>query len=200
MTTTYGTISEETEVPSIPNLLFVSQARERIQNGVGTTRPWREMIQHLKLPSSFIASIHRINTNVRHFRANYVIIILLVLFLSLIGHPISLIILIIMMIAWLFLYFLRDTPLIIKGYVIDERLVIVSLLLITTGFLFLTNVTYNMIVGMCVAVAVEFVHAIMRETEDSFTMDEEVGVVTGAAREVVKVPLRQAGSSSFTLS
>ncbi|KAF1883190.1 hypothetical protein Lal_00003374 [Lupinus albus] len=105
-----------------------------------------------------------------------------------------------MMIAWLFLYFLRDTPLIIKGYVIDERLVIVSLLLITTGFLFLTNVTYNMIVGMCVAVAVEFVHAIMRETEDSFTMDEEVGVVTGAAREVVKVPLRQAGSSSFTLS
>ncbi|XP_019436195.1 PREDICTED: PRA1 family protein F2-like [Lupinus angustifolius] len=200
MTTTYGTISEETELPTNPNLLFVSQARERIQSGVGTTRPWKEMIQHLKLPSSFITSIQRINTNARHFRANYVIIILLALFLSLIGHPISLIILIIMMIAWLFLYFLRDTPLIIKGYVIDERLVIVSLLLITTGFLFLTNVTYNMIVGMCVAVAVELVHAIMRETEDSFSVDEEVGVVRGGAREVVKVPLRQAGSSSFTLS
>ncbi|KAE9600670.1 putative prenylated rab acceptor PRA1 [Lupinus albus] len=200
MTTTYGTISEEAEVQSNPNLLFVSQTRECIQTGLGTTRPWKEMIKNLKLPSSFIASIQRINTNAIHFRANYVIIILLVLFISLIGHPISLIILIIMMIAWLFLYFLRDTPLVILGYIIDERLVIVSLFFITTGLLFLTNVTYNVIVGMCVAVAVELVHAIMRETEDLFTMDEEVGVVIGGAREVVKVPLRQAGSSSFTLS
>lgn len=199
MTTTYGTISEEAEVPSNPNLLFASQAKERIQTGLGTTRPWKEMIQHLKLPPSFIGSIQRINTNAKHFRANYVIIILLVLFLSLLGHPISLIILVIMMIAWLFLYFLRDIPLVILRYEIDERLVVISLLLITIGLLVLTNVTYNVIVGMCVAVALVLVHAIMRETEDLFTMDEEVGVVPGV-REVVKVPLRQAGSSSFTLS
>ncbi|KAK7290405.1 hypothetical protein RIF29_04806 [Crotalaria pallida] len=202
MTTTYGTISEEVDVVASnnPNLLFVSNAKDRIQTGLGTTRPWKEMIQHIKLPSSFVASIQRVNTNAKHFRANYVIIILFVLFLSLLGHPISLIILVVMLIAWLFLYFLRDTPLVILRYQIDERLVVVSLLLITAGFLFLTNVTYNVTVGMSVAVAVSLVHAIMRETEDLFTMDEEIGVVTGDAREVVKVPLRQAASSSFTLS
>ncbi|KHN40329.1 PRA1 family protein F2 [Glycine soja] len=188
--TTYGTISEEASSNS--NSVFVSQAKERIEDGLGTTRPWSEMLQtcHLKLPSSFFGAIQRINTNAKHFRANYVIIILLVLFLSLLGHPISLIILVVMMIAWLYLYFLRDTPLVILRFEMDERLVVISLLLITIGLLVLTNVTYNVIVGMCVALVVVLVHAIMRETEDLFTMDEDVGVVKGF-RDVVKVPLRQ---------
>ncbi|XP_020240011.1 PRA1 family protein F2 [Cajanus cajan] len=198
--TTYGTISEEAGVSSDSNPLFVSHAKERIRAGLGTTRPWKEVFQisHLKLPPSFFGSIQRINTNAKHFRANYVIIILLVLFLSLLGHPISLIILVVMMIAWLYLYFLRDTPLVILRFEIDERLVVISLLLITIGLLVLTNVTYNVIAGMSVALAIVLVHAVMRETEDLFTMDEEVRVVKGV-REVVKVPLRQAGSSSFNL-
>jgi len=196
---TYGTISHEAEPSSNPHTVFVSQAKERIQTGLGTTRPWKEMLQpsHFKLPSSFYASIQRINTNARHFRANYVIIILFVLFLSLLGHPFSLIILVIMMIAWLYLYFLRDTPLVILRYEVDERLVVIFLLLITIGLLVLTSVTYNVIVGMCVALMLDLVHAVMRETEDLFTMDEEVGVVKGL-RDVVKVPLRQPVSSSFT--
>ncbi|KAL2321387.1 hypothetical protein Fmac_030356 [Flemingia macrophylla] len=196
--TTYGTISEEAEVSSDSNPLFVSHAKGRIRAGLGTTRPWTEVFQtcHLKLPPSFFGSIQRINTNAKHFRANYVIIILLALFLSLLGHPISLIILVVMMIAWLYLYFLRDTPLVILRFEIDERLVVISLLLITIGLLVLTNVTYNVIAGMCVALALVLVHAVMRETEDLFTMDEDVRVVKGV-RDVVKVPLRQAGSSSF---
>ncbi|RZC27779.1 PRA1 family protein F2-like [Glycine soja] len=199
--TTYGTISEEAEASSNSNSVFVSQAKEHIQGGLGTRRPWREMLQtsHFKFPSSFFGAIQRINTNAKHFRANYVIIILLVLCLSLLGHPISLIILVVMMIAWLYLYFLRDTPLVILRFEIDERLVVISLLLITIGLLVLTNVTYNVIVGICVALVIVLVHAMMRETEDLFTMDEDVGVMKGL-RDIVKVPLRQPGSSSFTLS
>ncbi|XP_047150410.1 PRA1 family protein F2-like [Vigna umbellata] len=198
---TYGTISQEAEASSNPDSVFVSQAKERIQTGLGTIRPWKEMLQpsHLKLPSSFYGSIQRINTNARHFRANYVIIILLVLFLSLLGHPVSLIILIVMMIAWLYLYFLRDTPLVILRFEIDERLVVIFLLLITIGLLVITSVTNNVVVGMSVALVLDLLHAVMRETEDLFTMDEEVGIVKGL-RDVVKVPLRQPVSSSFTSS
>ncbi|XP_004513103.1 PRA1 family protein F2-like [Cicer arietinum] len=198
--TTYGTISEDDDIPSNPNLLYVSQAKDRIQAGLGVTRPWKELIQssHFKFPSSFYGTIQRINTNAKHFRANYVIIILFVLFLSLLGHPISLIILIVMMIAWLYLYFLRPTPLVILRFQIDERLVVISLLLITIGLLVLTDVTHNVVVGMCVALGVVLIHAVLRETEDLFTLDEDVGIVRGV-REVIKVPLRQPGSSSFTL-
>jgi hypothetical protein len=42
------------------------------------------------------------------------------------------------------------------------------------------------------------IHALLRETEDLFTLDEDVRIVRGV-REVIKVPLRQPGSSSFTL-
>lgn len=56
-----------------------------------------------------------------------------------------------------------------------------------------------MIVGICVALVIVLVHAMIRETEDLFTMDEDVGVMKGL-RDIVKVPLRQPGSSSFTLS
>ncbi|CAJ1951618.1 unnamed protein product [Sphenostylis stenocarpa] len=189
--TTYGTISQEAEASPNPHSVFVSQAKDRIQTGLGTTRRWKEMLQpsHLKLPSSFYSLIQRINTNARHFRANYVIIILFVLFLSLLGHPVSLIILVVMMIAWLVLYFLRDTPLMILRYEIDERLVVIFLLLVTVGLLVLTSVTYNVLVGMSVALVLDLVHAVMRETEDLFTMDEDLRVVKG---------LRDVASSSFT--
>ncbi|KAK2452109.1 PRA1 family protein F2 [Trifolium repens] len=196
--TTYGTISED--VPSNPNLLYVSEAKERFQAGVGVTRAWTEIFQssHFKLPSSIYGAIQRINTNAKHFRANYVIIILFILFLSLLGHPISLIIFIVMMIGWLCLYFLRVTPLVIMRYQIDERFVVITLLLITIGLLVLTDVTHNVVVGLCVALGFVLIHALLRETEDLFTLDEDVRIVRGV-RDVIKVPLRQPGSSSFTL-
>ncbi|MED6148548.1 hypothetical protein PIB30_054111 [Stylosanthes scabra] len=198
--TTYGTISEEPDVSTHSNLVFFAHTKERAQTGLGTTRPWKEMIQslrHMNFPRSFLLAIQRVNTNAKHFRANYVIIILFVLFLSLLGHPISLLILVFMMIAWLFLYFLRDTPVVILRYEVDERLVVISLFFVTVALLVLTNVTYNVVIGMCVALTLVLAHTLLRETEDFFTMDEEVGIVTGT-KKGVKVPLRQAGSSSFT--
>ncbi|XP_057760840.1 PRA1 family protein F2-like [Arachis stenosperma] len=201
MTTTYGTISEELDVSTHSSLVFFAHSKERVQSGLGT-RPWKEMVQssrHMNLPRSMLLAIQRVNTNAKHFRANYVIIILFVLFLSLLGHPISLIILVFMMIAWLFLYFLRDTPLVILRYEVDERFVVICLFSVTVGLLVLTNVTYNVLVGMCVALSLVLLHTLVRDTEDLFTMDEEVGIVT-ATKQGVKVPLRQAASSSFTSS
>ncbi|CAK8533866.1 unnamed protein product [Lathyrus sativus] len=198
--TTYGTISEDEEIRSNTNLVYILEARDRIQAGLGVTRPWKEMIQpsRVKLPSYFLDALQRINTNAEHFRANYVIMILFILFLSLLRKPTSLIILTVMMIGWLYLYFLRVTPLVILGYEIDERLVVISLLLVTIGLLVVTDVTHNVIVGMCVALGAVLIHAVLRETEDLFTLDEDVRVVRGV-RQVIKVPLRQPGSSSFTL-
>ena len=99
-----------------------------------------------------------------------------------------------MMAAWLFLYFLRDEPLMVFGNVIDERVVALSLLLVTVGLLFLTNVTDNVILDICGGAMLVLLHAVMRDTEDLFSVDED-----GEAA-VVKVPLRQPASSSFTLS
>ncbi|XP_028770163.1 PRA1 family protein F2-like [Neltuma alba] len=199
--TTYGTIpSSSSSEPS--KRVLVSRAKERIQTGLGTRRPWNEMIQldHFRFPSSLFQSLQRINTNTDLFRANYVIIILFILFLSLLWHPISLIILILMMAAWLFLYFLRDDPLILFGYEIDERFVASFLLLATIGMLFLTNVTNNVIVGISVGLGFALVHAVMRDTEEGFSgnggEEEEGRVVSSDPRDLVKLPASTSLASS----
>ncbi|XVF49022.1 hypothetical protein PTKIN_Ptkin03bG0235600 [Pterospermum kingtungense] len=200
--TTYGTIPAELS----PSSNFVFHAREQIRSGLATRRQWKEMfkIQVASLPSDVNDSIRRIRTNAAFFRMNYVIIILFLLFLTLLWHPLSLIVFIIMMSAWLFLYFLRDDPVSIEGFVIDDRIVMTGLLLVTLALLSLTDVTNNIIVGLSVGLVVVLVHGIFRSTEDLFLGDEEEAnrsaVLMRPTQESEPLPLKNAASSSFSLS
>ncbi|XP_022754896.1 PRA1 family protein F3-like isoform X2 [Durio zibethinus] len=161
-------------------------------------------IQAISLPSNLNDSIQRIRTNAAFFRMNYVIIILFLLFITLLWHPVSLIVFIIMMVAWLFLYFLRDDPVSIEGFVIDDRIVMTGLLLVTIAMLFLTDVTDNIIVGLSIGLAVVLVHGIFRSTDDLFFGDEEEAnrspVLMRPAEEAAPVPLKNAASSSYSVS
>ncbi|KAJ4952713.1 hypothetical protein NE237_029545 [Protea cynaroides] len=170
--TTYGTIP--TESPGTSRVEFVSRAKEHIKLGLATRRPWMEMIllQALRVPSSVSDAFARFKTNVAYFRMNYTIIVLLIVFLSLLWHPISLIVFVIMMAAWLFLYFMRDEPLMIFNRTIDDRIVLIVLSVLTLIFLLLTRATLNIIVSLLIGLAVVLLHAVFRKTDDLF-MDEE---------------------------
>ncbi|XWS70004.1 hypothetical protein CRYUN_Cryun03dG0011900 [Craigia yunnanensis] len=200
--TTYGTIPAE--LPPSSNFIF--RAREQIQSGLGTRRQWKVMvkIQAISLPSNLNNSIQRIQTNAAFFRMNYVIIILFLLFLTLLWHPVSLIVFIIMMVAWLFLYFLRDDPLSIEGFVIDDRIVMTGMFLVTIAMLFLTDVTDNIIVDLSIGLAVVLVHGIFRSTDDLFFGDEEEvnrsSVLMRPAKEAAALPIKNAASSSYSVS
>ncbi|GKV19741.1 hypothetical protein SLEP1_g29965 [Rubroshorea leprosula] len=61
--------------------------------------------------------------NLTHFRVNYILLLLPVLFFSLIYHPFSLIILLVILIAWVFLYLAREEPLLLCSYIITDRVV-----------------------------------------------------------------------------
>lgn len=197
--TTYGTIPTE-PLPS-SNLNFVSQAKGQIELCLGTQRPWLEMIQlqDLKPPSTFNQSIQRIRTNVAFYRMNYAIIIFFILFISLLWHPISLIVFIVTMAAWLFLYFLHDKPLVVLGHEIDQRVLMAALFLVTVLALFLTNVKYNIIMALSIGLAVVLVHGALREPEDVFIVDDDEGLGSGGGH-VLKVPMKNAASSSYSLS
>ncbi|XVE97999.1 hypothetical protein REPUB_Repub03eG0067600 [Reevesia pubescens] len=200
--TTYGTIPAE--LP--PSSNFIYRAREQIRSRLGTRRQWKEMvkIQAISLPSNLNDSIQRMRTNAAFFRMNYVIIVLFLLFLTLLWHPVSLIVFIIMMVAWLFLYFLRDDPVSIEGFVIDDRIIMTGLLLLTIATLFLTDVTYNIIVGLSVGLAVVLVHGVFSNTDDLFFGDEDVAnvlpVFMRPAEEAAPLPLKNAASSSYSVS
>ncbi|XP_028759614.1 PRA1 family protein F3-like [Neltuma alba] len=184
----YGTISEEEpEEASSSNKEFLQRAKEQLQTIVGTAKPWKDMMNPSRLarPFSFFNFLQRMKRNARVFRTNYVMVILLMVLLTLLWHPLCVIIYCALMAAWMVLYLVRDNPPRICGFAIDERLVAVLLLMVTVGLVCLSNVTDNILVGVGVGVLIVLVHAVLRETEE----DEEDGA---------GIRLRHAASSSFT--
>lgn len=171
-TTTYGTIP--TSPP--PNLEYISRAKQRIKAGLGMRRPWKAMFnfRSLKVPGGGLPeALSRIRINVSYFRMNYAMVALLILFLSLLWHPISLIVFLVLMAAWLFLYFLRDEPLVVLGHLVDDRLVLLVMALLTVALLLLTDATVNILVAVAVGVVAVVAHAAFRRTEDLFLGEEE---------------------------
>ncbi|KAF5816873.1 putative prenylated rab acceptor P [Helianthus annuus] len=179
MSTTYGTI------PTSPDdagskVEFLSRTTERIQTSLNTRRPWKEMFNphSISLPQAYPDTLSRIKTNFRYFLMNYVMIVLIILFLSLLWHPISLIVFVALMAAWLFLYFLRDDQLVIFHHPVDDRVVMAVLSVVTIVLLLLTGATMNILCSILVGVAVVVVHAAVRKTDD-LCLDEDGGEAGG---------------------
>ncbi|XP_041019574.1 PRA1 family protein F3-like [Juglans microcarpa x Juglans regia] len=188
--TSYGTIPTSSAPGPSTNLEYLSRAKERIKAGLGTRRPWKLMFNFraLGLPSSLADVFSRVRTNVGFFRMNYAIIVLLILFLSLLWHPISLIVFVVMMAVWLFLYFLRDEPLAIFNRTIDDRVVLIVLAVLTVVFLLLTKATLNILVALLIGVVLVLVHAVVRRTDDLFLDEEAAGLMTGVGGSPGSIP------------
>ncbi|AES67874.1 putative prenylated rab acceptor PRA1 [Medicago truncatula] len=173
--TNYGTIPTSSSPPAT-NLEFITRAKDRLKSGLGTRRPWKLLVnlRSFNLPSNFHDAISRIKTNISFFQMNYAIILLIILFLSLLWHPISLIVFVVLIAAWLFLYFLRDEPIVIFGRLISDRVILVLMLILTVGLLLLTGAILNILIAVAVGVVVILLHAAFRNTSDLF-LDEEEG-------------------------
>ncbi|KAJ9190316.1 hypothetical protein P3X46_001532 [Hevea brasiliensis] len=181
--TTYGTIPTASSPGATTNIEYISRAKERIKEGLGTRRPWKIMFNFhsFKLPTNLAEALVRLKTNAAYFGMNYAIIILIILFLSLLWHPISLIVFIVMMAAWLFLYFLRDEPLEVFGRTIDDLVVLILLGVLTIVFLLLTHVTLNVIVSLVIGVVAVVVHGVIRKIDDLFLDEEATGLMSTAS-------------------
>lgn len=172
--TTYGTIPTSSGGSGGTNLEYISRAKARVKEGLGTRRPWKEMFSFhsIGFPRSVSEAFGKIKTNLAYFRMNYVIIVLSILFLSLLWHPISLIVFVVLMAAWLFLYFLRDEPLVIFGRLIGDRVVLVVLSVLTIIILMFTHATVNILVSLAIGIGLVLIHSALRRTDDLF-LDEE---------------------------
>ncbi|PWA41736.1 prenylated rab acceptor PRA1 [Artemisia annua] len=136
----YGTLPTSTITNDLPPLssspnTFIARARFHTENFIARRRPWREFLDYTKVtrPSSYEDFVRRIKRNLNYFRVNYAMVILLILFLSLIYQPISMITFLIVFVGWFFLYFFRDprNPVVIMNHVFDDRVVLMALSLLT---------------------------------------------------------------------
>ncbi|KAH7577628.1 hypothetical protein ACOSQ2_001408 [Xanthoceras sorbifolium] len=175
---------------------FLTRARATTQSVMATRRPWSQLVDlhSFTRPYSFGEATARIKRNLSYFRVNYAMIVLVILFLSLLWHPISMIVFLIVFIAWFFLYFFRDEPLVIFNRQVDDRFILVILGIITILSLIFTNVWLNVLVSVLIGVFLVVLHAAFRATEDLY--NEEGDGADNGMLSVVGSPTR-AGYSRF---
>jgi PRA1 family protein 1 len=178
----YGTISTTSSSsaprpppPSSSPLDFISRAKARGASALATRRPWREFAdpRALSVPRGCAAAYRRARANLAHFSANYALTVLLVVFLSLLWEPVSLLVFLACMVAWLVLYFLRDDPLALCGRAVGEGAVLAFLSTLTLLLLLLTGATVNILTSLLVGLVVVLLHALLHQAADS--IDEEAG-------------------------
>lgn len=76
--------------------------------------------------------------------------------------------------GWYFLYFSRDEPVSIFNWVVlDDRVVVVGLGIITVVALILTHVWLNVLASLAIGIVVVCLHAALRGTEDLVMDDQE---------------------------
>ena len=159
---------------------FVSKVTDRTQVVMGWQRPWTELIDRsaFERPSSFSDAFSRLKKNGLYFRVNYIIFLLIVIALSLLWHPISLIVFGVFVLAWIYFYFGRTTPLVVFNRTITERQIVIILGIVNIIGLYLTRAYENLTVGLVVGLVIICLHSIFRNTSVLF-FDENESAISG---------------------
>ncbi|KMT13617.1 hypothetical protein BVRB_4g082180 [Beta vulgaris subsp. vulgaris] len=192
-TPNYGTIPTTTTTTTTSSIdTFITCATNQTRTLISYRRPWREFLSlsSFSLPTSYTTAMSRTRRNLNYFRFNYSLIILIILFLSLLWHPFSMIVFLAVFILWVFLYLSRDDPIVVFRRSIDDRYVLLALSLLTVLALVLTSVATNVLVSLAIGVGVVGLHAALRSVDDLFLDEDEVVADGGVVSSFEGQPLR----------
>ncbi|KAE8695476.1 PRA1 family protein B4 [Hibiscus syriacus] len=158
---------------------FLSRLTSSIRQGFSQRRPWYELIDRTAMarPDNLTDAYSRIRRNFSYFKVNYMTLLAVVLAFSLLSHPLSLLVLLGLLAAWLFLYLFRpsDQPLIIFGRAFSDRETLGALVVFTLFVVFLTSIGSLLISAILIGVAIVCLHGAFRIPEDLFLDDQEPG-------------------------
>lgn len=158
---------------------FISRLSSSVRQGFSQRRPWSELVDRTAMsrPDNLSEAYSRIRKNFSYFRVNYITLLALVLAVSLISHPLSLLVLFGLLASWAFLYLFRpsDQPLILFGRNFSDRETLGILVILTVFVVFLTSVGSLLISALMVGLAIVCAHGAFRMPEDLFLDDQEPG-------------------------
>lgn len=156
---------------------FIHRLSSNIRRGFSQRRPWTELLDRSSFarPDSLTDAASRIRKNFSYFRINYISLLALSVAFSLLSHPFSLLVLLSLLAAWLFLYAFRpsDQPVVIAGRTFSDRETMGILVVATIVVVFLTSVGSLLISALLVGLALVCTHGAFRLPEDLFLDEQE---------------------------
>ncbi|XP_057534431.1 PRA1 family protein B3-like [Amaranthus tricolor] len=155
---------------------FISRIGSSIHRACSRHRPWLELFEFAAYsrPQSLSNSTTRIRKNVSYFWTNYLTLIGGVLAFSLLSHPLSLLSLLLLLAAWIFLYFFKpsEQPLILLGHTLSNNEILAILVGATLTVMFFTSVASLIISATLIGVAIVCLHGAFRDPAELF-LDEQ---------------------------
>ncbi|KVH94887.1 PRA1 family protein B4-like [Cynara cardunculus var. scolymus] len=167
----------QSPVPTTAFGTFTNHITETLNSGLSQRRPWSQLADRsgFSKPESVTDATTRIQKNYAYFRVNYLIVVAAVVGFSLLTNPFSLITLLGLLAAWLFLYLFRpsEPPLVILGRTISERETLGVLIVCSIVVIFLTSVGSILISALLAGIAIVCVHGAFRTPDDLFVDEQE---------------------------
>lgn len=180
--TTTTTTQSQAPIATPAFRAFLSRLSSSIRYGFSQRRPWSELVDRTAMsrPDSLAEAYSRIRKNLSYFKVNYVTLLGLVLAFSLLSHPFSLLVLLCLLGAWIFLYLFRpsDQSVVLFGRTFSDRETLGALVVLTIVVVFLTSVGSLLISALMVGAAIVCAHGAFRVPEDLF-LDEQEPINSG---------------------
>lgn len=180
---TGGTDESQPPVATPAFRSFINHISGLIRSGLSERRAWSELVDRTAFskPESISDATTRIRKNYAYFRINYFTVVAAVIGVSLLTNPFSLLTLLGLLAAWLFLYLFRPTepPLVILGRTFSERETLGLLIILSVIVVFLTSVGSILISALLVGTGIICTHGAFRAPEDLFLDEQDSSGSTG---------------------
>lgn len=151
-------------------------------------KPWPELLDRsvMSKPANVGEAVTRIRRNVKYFRINYLVIMLASTAVSFLMHPTSLFMLALLAASWVYVLFIRQTPIVFGERTLTDREKVLGMSAISFIMIFfLTSVGTVFFSALAFSAAVISVHGACREPDHLFMDDVEadqsfMSMLTGA--------------------
>lgn len=149
----------------------VAKLKESYQAAVAQQRPWSEVLDRstISKPDNLNDALGRIRKNLSYFKANYLTIMLIVIVLSMLSSPSSILYTSLLACVWIYLFMVRSEPLVLGGRSLNEREKFLGMVLISIVVIFgLTTVGSILMSGIVIGAVVISIHAALHVPDDLF--------------------------------
>eukprot|EP00803_Ostreobium_quekettii_P007278 evm.model.scf_1979.4 EVM.evm.TU.scf_1979.4 scf_1979:24871-28207(-) len=114
-------------------LSFAGRLKEYAAGVVRQGKPWSEVVDRTAFsrPQNLAEATSRLKKNVAYFRINYLIIVIMAITVCMLMNPGSLMVLCTLLVAWIYVFVIRTTPLVIANQPLSDEMKLMGMAVIS---------------------------------------------------------------------